>query len=156
MKTTGRPTKYKPEYAKQAYNYCLLGATDKELTQFFEVSKQTLNTWKKSQPEFMDSLKKGKAVADGRIAEALYNRALGYEHKEDKIFQHQGEAVVIPTIKHYPPDTTACIFWLKNRRPDLWRDRQEIKHEAGEPNEIEVRIVNERSKPEYIIRDESD
>lgn len=128
-----RPSKYKEEYAEQAYKLCLLGATDKQLADFFQVDEVTINRWKESQPEFCKSLKRGKEEADAVIAHSLYHRAKGYEHPEDKIFNDDGQAMVVPTIKHYPPDTTACIFWLKNRQRDKWRDKVETEH-SGEVN----------------------
>lgn len=123
-----RPTKYKPEYNKQVFKLCLLGADDKQLADFFDVTEQTINNWKISEPEFFESLKKGKLQADARVAKSLYDRALGYSHKEDKVFQHEGTPVIVETTRLYPPDTTAAIFWLKNRQPEKWRDRQEIDH----------------------------
>lgn len=122
-----RPTKYKEEYNEQAYKLCLLGATDTELANFFEVSEQTLNTWKKDHPEFLESIKRGKSIADANVASKLYHRAIGYQHPEDKIFNNNGEEMIVPTIKHYAPDPTAAIFWLKNRQPAKWRDKQEIE-----------------------------
>ena len=124
----GRPSDYKEEYAELAYNYCLLGAIDKELAQFFDVSEQTINSWKSKFPEFLESLKKGKAQADAKVAKSLYNRAIGYQHDEDKIFNANGEPLIVHTIKHYPPDPVSAIFWLKNRQPNKWRDKQEIDH----------------------------
>ena len=121
----GRPTKFKPEYVDQAYNYCLLGATDIEMATFFDVDEKTLNVWKHKHPEFRQSLKDGKQNADANVGKALYQRATGYSHKEDKIFQHEGEPIIVPTTKHYPPDATSMIFWLKNRQSGKWRDRQE-------------------------------
>lgn len=129
----GRPTSYKPEYAEQAFKLCLLGATDKELASFFDVSEQTINAWKSSHSEFLESLKKGKAEADSNVANSLYNRALGYSHPEIDIRVANGEIVETPIIKHYPPDATSAIFWLKNRQRDKWRDKveQEISGEVG-------------------------
>ncbi|MDK2821839.1 MAG: hypothetical protein PWP31_1804 [Clostridia bacterium] len=122
----GRPSKYKPEYAEQAYKLCLLGATDKDMADFFAVCEDTINEWKKAHKDFSESLKKGKMEADAVIAQKLFHRAKGYEHPEDKIFNDSGKPLVVPTVKHYPPDTTAAIFWLKNRQPKKWRDKQEI------------------------------
>lgn len=116
----GRPTKYKKAYAKQAYMLCLLGATDIELANFFEVTKSTINEWKLNHPEFSDSLKRGKMQADAEVADKLYQRAKGYEHKEDVIFQYRGDPVIVKTTKHYPPDTGAAMAWLKNRQPKKW------------------------------------
>jgi len=127
MAGVGRPSKYRTEYAEQAYKLCLLGATDKDMASFFDVNEDTINEWKKTHEEFSESLKRGKLEADAVIASKLYHRAKGYEHPEDKIFNDQGVPLVVPTIKHYPPDTTAAIFWLKNRQPKQWRDKQEVE-----------------------------
>lgn len=124
-KPAGRPSSYKEEYNEQARKLCRLGATDKELAEFFGVAVSTLNLWKKKHSEFSESLKEGKQLADAEVAEKLFQRATGYSHPEDDIRAVNGEIVITPTIKHYPPDTTAAIFWLKNRRPDLWRDKPE-------------------------------
>lgn len=121
-----RPTSYKEEYAEQAFKLCLLGAKDTELGDFFGVSEQTINSWKQKFPEFLEALKTGKASADANVAHSLYRRALGYSHPEDDIKVVSGVVVATPTVKHYPPDTTACIFWLKNRDKENWRDRHEI------------------------------
>lgn len=118
-----RPTKYRAEFAEQARKLCLLGATDKDLADFFEVSEQTINTWKKAHRSFLESLKAGKRLADADIAERLYQRAMGYSHPEEKVFQNAGEIITHQTTKHYPPDPTSMIFWLKNRDPERWRDK---------------------------------
>lgn len=123
-----RPTKYKPEYQGQAKKLALLGATDKDLAAFFEVSESTLNKWKLDYPEFSEALKEGKDELDSQVVRSLYQRAMGYSHPEDKIFNQAGEPMVVPTTKHYPPDTTACIFWLKNRQKEEWRDKQDVEH----------------------------
>jgi hypothetical protein len=119
----GRPSKFKPKYVEQARKLTQLGATDREVAEFFNVSEQTLNTWKHVHPEFLESLKLGKETADRRVEQSLYRRAVGYSYDAEKIFQYEGKAVRVPYVKHDPPDTTACIFWLKNRQRDLWRDR---------------------------------
>lgn len=120
-----RPSKYRPEFVEQACKLCKLGLTDKEIAKFFEVSEQTLNTWKQQHPEFLESLKGGKTLADAEVASKLFHRATGYEHPDTDIRVVNGMIVETPLIKHYPPDTTAAIFWLKNRRPDLWREKVE-------------------------------
>lgn len=126
----GRPSKYKPEYAELAYNYCLLGATDKTLAEFFDVSEQTINTWKQEHPDFLESLKNGKIEADARVANSLYRKAIGYEHAAVKIFNDQGAPMVVDYTERFAPDTTAAIFWLKNRQPALWRDTKDIDHKS--------------------------
>lgn len=124
----GRPSKYDPKFCKIAYKMSLLGAIDKDLASAFEVNEDTINEWKKVYPKFSESLKKGKEPADANVVKSLYQRAMGYKHKDLYITHHQGIIVSKDIIKHYPPDTTAAIFWLKNRQPDLWRDRQHIDH----------------------------
>lgn len=121
----GRPSKFKKEFIKQAEILCRLGATDKELAEFFEVEETTINNWKIEHPEFFESLKNGKNEADELVEKSLFQRAKGYSHEAVKIFNHEGQALEVPYTEHYPPDTTACIFWLKNRRREQWRDRQE-------------------------------
>jgi len=126
----GRPTKYKDEYCRIAYQMALLGAIDKDLAKAFDVNEDTINEWKKVHPEFSESIKKGKIIADGEIADRLHQRAKGYEHEDLYITQYQGEIIQEKIMKHYPPDTTAAIFWLKNRQPAQWRDKTEISQET--------------------------
>ena len=136
----GQPTSYKPEYAEQAFKLCLLGATDAEMASFFDVSESTINNWKVAHPEFLESIRRGKAEADANVASSLYQRALGYSHPEDDIRVADGAIVITPTIKHYPPDTTAGIFWLKNRAPNKWREKTEITGADGGPLQMITEI----------------
>ena len=125
----GVETKYKPEYDDLAYKFCLLGATDKKLAEFFEVCEATINNWKNNFPSFLESIKRGKVVADGEVASSLFKRATGYVHKETKVATHEGQITDSKEFdKHYAPDPTAAIFWLKNRQPAQWRDKQEVDH----------------------------
>jgi len=126
----GRPTRYLKAYDEQAYKLCLLGATDKRIADIFNVSEQTLNTWKKKHPTFLESLKDGKARANAEVADALFNRAKGYSHADTHIANYMGETIITEITKHYPPDTGAAMAWLKNREPDLWRDKQDINFGA--------------------------
>jgi hypothetical protein len=119
----GRPTKYQPEYDEQAYKLCLLGATDAKLADFFGVNEDTVHEWKKVHTSFSESITRGKDRADAEIAEALFHRAKGYSHAEDDIRTVAAEIVITPTVKHYPPDTQAASLWLRNRQPQLWRDK---------------------------------
>lgn len=127
----GRPTKYKDEYAEQVYKLCLLGATDEKLADFFDVDEATINRWKKNNAEFCESVKRGKEIADSEIAESLFHRAKGYSHDAVKIMTvASGDGCgsrieEVEYTEHYPPDTTACIFWLKNRQREHWRDKTE-------------------------------
>lgn len=139
---------FKPEYAEQAEKLCKLGATDVELGDFFGVSEQTVNAWKSKHPTFRAALKRGKDVADAEVASKLFHRATGYEHDEVHVSNYQGDITITPLRKHYAPDTTACIFWLKNRRPDLWRDRQELTGKDGGP--IETKDVSDEELARWL------
>ena len=122
-----RPTKYQEAYAEQARKLCLLGYTDAEFADFFEVSESTINNWTLDYPKFSESIKKGKAVADAEVSDRLYQRAMGFVAPDIDIRVIENRIVVTPLEKYYPPDTTAAIFWLKNRQKDKWRDK--VDHE---------------------------
>lgn len=140
----GRPSKYKPEYAKKAEKLCLLGATDEDLADFFEVGIRTISNWKAQHPEFLQALKTAKEAADERVERSLYHRAVGYSYDAVHFSSFQGSVTETPYREHCPPDTTAQIFWLKNRRPDQWRDKQiqEVTGADGAP------LVVQWAKPE--------
>jgi hypothetical protein len=99
----GRPTSYKPEFANQVTGICLLGAKDSHLAHIFGVNEDTINEWKRVYPKFSASIKKGKLDANIYVAKSLYRDAKA-------------------------GNTTAQIFWLKNRCPEFWRDAQEHRH----------------------------
>lgn len=131
MATAGRPAKFKPEYIEQSQKLCKLGATDIEIADFFGIDVRTLYRWKGDFPAFCQALKSGKAEADERVERSLFARATGYEHEDTYIRVIKGQIVKTPIRKQYPPDTTAGIFWLKNRKPAEWRDKQDIEHSGG-------------------------
>jgi hypothetical protein len=126
--TAGRPTDYREDYCEQVRKLCLLGATDTVLADFFGISEATLNNWKQSHPEFLESMNRGKLIADAEVADKLYHRARGYSHEAVKIFMPAGaaEPVYAPYVEHYPPDTMAATRWLGNRQRRLWSERTEV------------------------------
>lgn len=126
-----RPSNFRPEFVEQAAKLCRLGATDIEIADFFEVSVATVYRWKNRHSEFCEALKVGKESADNRVERSLFFKATGYTYDSVKIFQEKGQPVIVPYREHVPPDTTAAIFWLKNRKPHDWRDRHEIDHRIG-------------------------
>jgi len=122
----GRPSKFKDEFCAQGSKLAALGATDREIADFFEVTESTLYLWKNTHPEFSEALKTGKGPADNRVEQSLYRRATGYTYDAEKIFQYEGTPVRVDYVEHVAPDVTACIFWLKNRRPEEWREKSEV------------------------------
>ena len=121
----GRPSKKNTILLKQIKELATFGLTDEQIAAFCEIAVSTLYEYKKKWPEFSEALKAGKEISDGQVIKSLYQRATGYEHPELKVFCDKGRIVTAKVIKHYPPDATSMIFWLKNRRPDEWRDKQE-------------------------------
>lgn len=150
----GRPTSYKSTFPKQAAKLCALGATDREIADFFEVATSTLYLWKHTHPEFSEALKAGKAEADARVERSLYARAVGYEQDEVKIFMPAGaaEPVYAPYRAKIAPDTTAAIFWLKNRDPENWRDKQSHEHSGPDGGPIQTEDVTKRDAEDFAGR----
>ncbi|KQU22393.1 transposase [Bacillus sp. Leaf75] len=118
------------------------GLTDEQIAHNVGVSRSTLSDWKKKYPDISDALKKGKEVVDLQVENALLKRALGYEYEEitkesqwnEKTYKY--ELVITKSVKkRQAPDTTAQIFWLKNRRPDKWRDKQDVEHSGNVTNQ---------------------
>ena len=134
-----RPTRYKKEYAEQAEKLCKLGMIDTELAEYFECAESTLNKWKLAHPEFSESIKRGKTLADANVASKLYERAMGYEVDTSKVMQHQGIPFSVPYIEKYAPDVIAAIFWLKNRQPKKWRNNPE--YDGGDEVVTPVRVL---------------
>lgn len=128
-----RPSKFKDIFVSQAEKLCKLGATDIEVADFFEVDVRTVYRWKTENDAFCQALKAGKSESDDRVERSLFARATGYEHDEVDIRVVGGEIVQTPIRKYYPPDTTACIFWLKNRKTEDWRDKVEHAGDGGGP-----------------------
>lgn len=121
------------------------GLTDEQIAANIGINPATLYDWKKKYPEISESLKRGKEVVDIEVENALYKRAIGYSYQEIKTEETAEGEKVTTTIKEVVPDVTAQIFWLKNRKPDQWRDKQDIVHSGG----IEgVVIVNDIPKPD--------
>jgi hypothetical protein len=139
----GRPTKYLPAYNKWVKKLCLLGATDAEIADFFDVARSTISLWKLEHPAFAKALRAGKIEADIKVTESLFRCATGYEVNE-VTFEKSGEkdALVLTTegeltsgdtykkkvvTKHIPANGRDAAFWLKNRRSKEWRDKHEIE-----------------------------
>lgn len=130
--------KYRPEFCAQATKLCKLGATDEQLADFFEVHRDTIFEWRRTYPEFKVACDVGKDDADNRVVQALFHRAIGYSHEAVKMFAYEGTSWSEPYTEHYPPDTTACIYWLNNRRPADWRAKVHHNHDFDKPVVIQL------------------
>ena len=119
------------------------GLTDKQIAHNIGVTEQTLNVWKKQFPSFFESLKKGKEVVDRLVENALLKKAIGETRtlrkpiKVKEVLYENGKRISETERIEYadeeiyiPPDTTAQIFWLKNRKPEQWRDTRQVEEKV--------------------------
>ena len=127
----GRPSKFSPLVKTAIEMMASAGMTDAEMSKIIGVTERTFQGWKTRNPEFFRILKDWKVRADNDVERSLYERACGYNCKETKahfVPGKDGGWKTLDMIKHYPPDPTSMIFWLKNRQRDKWRDRQDVEH----------------------------
>lgn len=131
----GRPSKFddvSPRIPLLARN----GFTDVEIAKTLDISEDTLTNWKIRYPDFFLSLNDWKHAADKDVVRSLYERAKGYNHPETKVFCKDGEITTHEVTRHYPPDPTSMIFWLKNRDKENWREHQEAAPDRMVPISI--------------------
>lgn len=107
------------------------GLTDEQIAHNIGIASRTLYEWKNKYTQLSQALKRGKEVIDRQVENALLKRALGYTYAEIKTEESEYGTKVTRTEKEVVPDTTAQIFWLKNRKPKEWRDKQEIDHSGN-------------------------
>jgi hypothetical protein len=111
LQKRGRKSAFRPEYILIAKACARFGAIEDEIASELNIGPATLDRWKQKYPEFRCALKAGKDAFDDRVERSLYQLAIGWNGQ--------------------PPNTTAAIFWLKNRRPDRWRDVQQFDQAIG-------------------------
>lgn len=121
----GRPSVLNDKVRQKMLELYQKGKTERQVAEIIGVSEQTVRNWKMNFPEFLWASREAKQLADELVEASLYSRAVGYSHEEEKVFQFEGDIITHETIKHYPPDTGAAKFWLMNRKPKEWRDKQE-------------------------------
>lgn len=114
------------------------GLTDEQIAENMGISRSTLNAWKDKYSDISDTLKKGKEVVDRQVENALLKRALGYKYDEVTV---EGGVETKRVTKEVVPDTTAQIFWLKNRKRESWADRQNI--ELSQPIDESIKEMEE-------------
>lgn len=151
-----RPSRYDSgRHPADAELLCLNGATDADLAREFGVCESTINNWKHRHPEFLESVSRGKVVADAAVVKALYERATGYRFTTTKtvkkLIAAKGDKPVMVEVTEtmtdtfIPPDPTACIFWLKNRDPERWRDRP--AGDNGQASQDAIRAFLDATSP---------
>ncbi|RYM02789.1 helix-turn-helix domain-containing protein [Sporolactobacillus sp. THM7-7] len=115
------------------------GLSNEQIAHNIGINPDTLYAWIKKFPEISESLKKGKEVVDREVENALLKSALGFKFTEDAV-TNKGDVVEVE--KYEKPNVTAQIFWLKNRKKDVWKDKQEIEHSGEMNNRIDLSGVS--------------
>lgn len=119
------------------------GLTDEQIAKNMSVSRATLSKYKKEHQDILDAIKKGKEIVDYEVENALLKKALGYTETLNKQkVTRDGDVVDITEDVHIAPDSTAIIFWLKNRQPKKWRDKVELTSDDEKMKEINKNISN--------------
>jgi hypothetical protein len=130
----GRPTLFNDDLQEKILKMAELGLTDKQVAYICGVTYQTVNNWKIAHPDFFDSLKISKELADMHVEQSLYQKAKG-GLKTTEIhdgIDATGNVINKTVVRELAPDNTAMIFWLKNRQPNKWREKQEVEHTVSE------------------------
>src|SRR5262249_55666763 len=122
----GRPIAYQRAFADIARAMAKLGATDYEIAEELCVVTSTVWRWRSKHPDFCSALIEGKDFFDDRVERALAQKAVGYTYNSEKVMQFEGQVVRADIVEHIPPDVSAIKLWLSNRRPDKWREKQEV------------------------------
>lgn len=150
-----RPSKYNSKYhVPWAKSLAMEGKTEQEIADAMEIARSTLNKWRSENKEFDEALCKGRETADAEVEQSLFKRATGYTYKEKKVVVtmdkdgNQQPARIETTDKVVAPDTTACIFWLKNRRRDKWKDKWEVDVNEGKEIIFNIAPASEREEKE--------
>ena len=115
------------------------GLTDEQIAKNIGINRTTLYDWKKKETNIADALKKGKEVIDFEVENALLKRALGYEYEEET---YENGILTKKVKKQVAPDTTAQIFWLKNRKKEQWREKVEVVKTDEDLQNINKNISN--------------
>lgn len=137
----GRPTKFEARFVQQARKMALLGLTQAEIASVLGVAESTFKVWMKEHPAMELAVKEGRVLADANVAAALYERAIGYSHKETVLHQFGGRIIKTTVTKHYAPDTQAATKWLHNRQSKLWKSQ--VDPDQGEDMPTPVKVVFE-------------
>jgi len=141
----GRPSLFSEVAGTKITELALAGKTDDQVAEIIGVHVNTIRNWKKNNKQLLWSVNEAKQQADEFVEASLFSRAVGYTHPEERIFCNQNGGITrADTTKHYPPDATSMIFWLKNRKPKEWRDRVEVA--PGEPIKFLVGLGDEQEK----------
>jgi len=148
----GQPTKFNETLGMAiVYLASLPDHDDKKIASKLGITERTLSNWKQKHYEFFLALKDAKMEPDSLVEKSLFERAMGYSTTEVKCFLHKGKIITKEIIRHYPPDPTSMIFWLKNRQPQKWRDKHELHMAINADNPLKIRYAVVEKRPEKLL-----
>lgn len=136
----GRPGAWRDDFVRMGYKLALLGCTDKEMADIMGISERTFYELKAKYPQFTQALNEGKELADAEVASRLFDRACGVKIRKTDIKCYMGTIIKTPLVEEYPPDTSAAIFWLTNRRNAKWRRNGDVGDDGGDAPPVAVTI----------------
>lgn len=125
MGKRGRKSGFNEKVRETFLRLLAKGNTEVEIADIIGVTTRTLQLWKGKNADLLRAVKEAKHAADQLVEASLFSRATGYSHPETKVFCSEGSIVTHEMEKHYPPDTQAAMFWLRNRQPERWREKTE-------------------------------
>lgn len=144
--TRGRPTKINDALKAKLVSLFEEGRTEEEAARIVGIHVNTLRNWKHQHPDFLWSVNEAKEIADDLVESALFTRAVGFQHQAVKIMSYEGVSFEHKYTEIVAPDTSAAVFWLKNRRPDKWRDKQEIETKQEIKQGFTIEFVRDDKK----------
>lgn len=142
----GRKGVYDDTMPNRAFKLALAGLTDKEIAYALGISEKTMDMWKSTHVEFKEAIHKGGNNAIGNVVEAMYQKAIGYSHADTVVQLYKGKPVIVPVRKYYPPDSTAAIFFLKNRsrgNDNPWIDAQRLENTTTGARALQLKNLKE-------------
>lgn len=125
MAKRGRKSTFNDTVREAIIKLSEAGKTKEQIADIVGISTRTISTWMGKHQDFGLAVREARQVADELVVASLFSKAIGYSHKETKVFQHEGQIVCHDIEKHYPPDTSAIQFWLRNRQPKEWKEKNE-------------------------------
>lgn len=138
----GRPSSYSIDVANKILHFTSLGFGIYLVSKKVGVPERTLRRWLASNAEFREALDAARNICDDRMVRTLYEKASGYTIRAVRMFMYEGQILSQEYDEHIPPDARLIEFWLKNRRPNEWREKQSVEHLGTDGKPIEpVQVV---------------
>lgn len=164
----GRKGYFKDDMVERAYELCLLGLRNTDLAMAFGVGVGTIDYWMQHKPLFANAVRRGRLEADGKVAKAMYQKAIGYSHRDHVILTNRvteynedgkpvksyNEPLIVPIIKHLPPDAYACNKWLAARQREYWAEVQKVDHTHTFQGKVDVNHIMDQISDKKEFTDE--